>query len=119
MKTSDYYIPQTIPTYKVDPRNQPYDRSAYMRPVKPTFDIPDSGFPTAPAPVRPWIPGLSTPEGIIIAASSSTAVLNTFSNGSEAVLHAAQGAISFLLVTIIGGIPTGAIWMTTRVFAHH
>lgn len=119
MKTAEYYIPRAMPTYKVEPRNRPYDREAYLKPIKPTFGIPNSGFPTAPAPVRPWIPGLSTPEGIIIVASASTAVINTISNGSEAVLHAAQSAISLILVAVIGGIPTGAIWIGTRLFAHH
>ena len=116
----NYYIPPTLSSSRSlrDNPGLPYARKAYSN-SSLRFDIPESGFPTVKAPIRPWIPGVSTPEGAMLAAGASALVINTISAGSEAFFHAAQGLASFAMVGIVGGIPTSALWLSTKLLSHH
>lgn len=116
----NYYIPKTFSSSHSlsDNSGVPYARKAYAR-GSLRFDIPEAGFPTVKAPIHPWIPGVSTPEGIMLAAGASALVVNTISASSEALFHVAQGLASFAMVGIVGGIPTSAIWLSTKLLAHH
>lgn len=98
----------------------PFDPRVYSSPVlalSPLFDIPlavEKGFPQVRT-IQPWIPGVSTPEGLLLTASVSTLLLNAVANGGEAAIRAIEGAASAVFVLAITGIPTSVAWLSTQV----
>ena len=113
---------RTVATYKgnrVDPKDSgPFNSSAYSTSRKvPLFDIPlavDVGFPQGKA-VQLWIPGVSTPEGLLLTASASMLLLNAVANGGEAMVKAIEVVASTVFVLVITGIPVSITWLSTQV----
>lgn len=98
----------------------PFDPKVYLSQIprnSPLFDIPlavDKGFPQV-RNIQPWIPGVSTPEGLLLTASVSTLLLNAVANGGEATIRVIEGAASAIFVLAITGIPTSVAWLSTQV----
>jgi len=97
----------------------PFNAEAYLASRKPSplFDIPQSvksGFPQGKA-VQPWIPGISTPEGLILTASVSALFLDAVANGGEAAVKMIETAATAIFVLAITGIPASVAWLSTQV----
>lgn len=77
------------------------------------------GYPEANGPAKgnvlPWVPGISSPEGIIVA--SSIAVLAT--GGGEAFIKALESSAQLLVIGITIGIPSAALWIAGGTTAAH
>lgn len=105
-------IPVSVP--------QPFDHRAYRSPFagdSRLFDIPlavDKGFPQVNR-IMPWIPGISTPEGVTLSISAPLILLNTVANGGEAAIRALEGIASAIFVSAIIGIPASITWLSTQV----
>ena len=80
----------------------------------PAVIVAEAGFPRAAAPVRPWIPGVSTPEGIILASAAMVAASETFGPAGEMVVRAVQGTAATVLASTIVSIPAAALWLGER-----
>lgn len=97
----------------------PFNPEVYLASRKPSplFDIPlsvKSGFPQGKA-IQPWIPGISTPEGLILTASVSALFLDAVANGGEATVKMIETATTAIFVLAITGIPASITWLSTQV----
>lgn len=92
---------------------RPFHTSAYQTTKRMTEQAKrsiTSGFPlsTRGETVRPWIPGLSTPEGILISTSLALAVSGA-GGGGEAIVKLAQHTAMGVMVAVSVGFPSAAL----------
>ena len=65
------------------------------------------GFPRADAPVREWIPGVSTPEGLLLGTAAAVVlVAGQPALFERLVMMTATG----VMVTVTTAVPAGAVW---------
>lgn len=101
---------------------RPFHSSVYqVLPMPPLAwpAIPDAhGFPRAAPPIRPWIPGVSTPEGLILATASVMLAAEAFGPAGEQLVRALQGVATLAMTAAAAGIPAAALWIGDRLVPH-
>lgn len=66
------------------------------------------GFPRAELPVREWVPGVSTPEGLLLTSAAASAV----AVAGFPILEKAVTAFTTLAIAgITTGVPAGSVWL--------
>jgi len=105
------------PYEPLSPRNyRPFHQVVYGQ-VLPSPDTSiinyttGRGFPRQPVPIKQWVPGVSTPEGLILASAAAVAAAETLGVTGELLVKAVNGAAALLLATTVVGIPAGAVWI--------
>ena len=79
-----------------------------------TASLVQRGFPRASGPIREWVPGVSTPEGLIVSSAGALALLSVMEpNMFERVIQLGATAA---IVTVTTAIPAGAVWFGTHLF---
>ena len=107
------------PSIEVFAPEGPFNQVAYSssRKTSQLFDIPlavPAGFPQSKV-VQPWIPGVSTPEGLLLTAGVSALLMNAVANGGEAAVKIIEGVASTVFVLAITGIPASVTWFSTQI----
>lgn len=107
----------TDKTFNVKPMG-PFHPQAYKatRVLTPEFDTVAPGFPQATRPLKPWVPGVSTPEGLILASGTGAILIHAINSGGD-VLRTLEGIATSVFVLVITGIPAGALWISSQ-FPH-
>lgn len=74
------------------------------------------GFPRAAQPIQEWIPGVSTPEGILL--TSSAAMGLTLLLSPDLFDRVISGAATVIFVGVSTGIPAAAVWVGANLTGH-
>jgi hypothetical protein len=108
----------TNQTFDVKPMG-PFHSQAYNagKVLTPEFDTIRPGFPQAKVPFKPWVPGVSTPEGMMIATGAGAMLVHALNNGGD-IIRTLEGIATSVFVLVITGIPAGALWISSQVFPH-
>ncbi len=72
------------------------------------------GFPRASLPIHEWIPGISTPEGLLIGSMTAAAVFA--SSNPHLFERIIQSAATAMIVGVGTAIPAGAVWFGSTLF---
>lgn len=105
------------PYVSVSPRHtkpapRPFHPSVYQPAgTRKTRRVQKPGFPgsTRGNTIREWIPGISTPEGVVV----STAALLTMSpDSADMIIRVAQNVATGVVATVTIGFPSIAVWLS-------
>ena len=121
-----YHVPLTQPAFSYEPvaqrlMSRPFHPAAYPRdtnnvdPREETYFL-TRGFPRNSGPVKPWIPGVSTPEGIIVTSTAVLFAADLMGPTGEAVTRALQGVAMVAMTSVVTGIPAAALWLGDSLF---
>lgn len=92
-------------------QSRPFHVSAYTSSGKTPAPASPSGFPTAsPARVQPWIPGVTSPEGVVLVTGLTAAMVG----GGETVVRAAQFVASGVAAAVTAGFPGAAAYFAAH-----
>lgn len=72
------------------------------------------GFPRANLPIHEWIPGISTPEGLLLGSMTAAAVFA--SSNPHLFERIIQSAATAMIVGVGTAIPAGAVWFGSTLF---
>jgi len=78
---------------------------------KPQTRTQPPSFPEAENRVTIWIPGVSTPEGIVLLTGFATLLVG----GEDLILKMAQTVAASIVFAVAAGVPTTAIWLATNI----
>jgi hypothetical protein len=70
---------------------------------------PARGFPRSAVPVQEWVPGVSRPDGALLAGAAG-ATVGVAVLGGESVARAVGAVTSGVIVLVSAAIPTAAMW---------
>lgn len=102
------------PYRSIRPKNavraqRPFHVSAYRDSSAPPPSV-GAGFPAAePREVSPWIPGVTSPEGVVLATGLTAAM----AGGGESIVRAAQFIASGFAVAVTAGFPGAAAFFAS------
>lgn len=81
-------------------------------PVLAPSVVPYRGFPRAEVPVREWIPGVSTPEGLLL---GGAVAVSAFGAVNPVMLERlASGVTTGAVVAVSAVIPAFTVWFGTH-----
>lgn len=91
---------------------RPFDPAVY----DDTFELvqPQRGFPRAEGTIFPWVPGVSTPEGVVLVSSAALILTELNTAGGEALVRVAQATLTLVFGTVVVGIPTASLWISAQ-----
>lgn len=72
------------------------------------------GFPSAKATIHEWIPGVSTPEGLILGSMAAAMLISLVE--PHTFERVVTGATTFLVVGVTTALPAGAVWFGSSLF---
>lgn len=72
------------------------------------------GFPRSEAVVHEWIPGVSTPDGLVLGTMAAAMFISLIE--FQAFERAVQGVASLLVVGVTTALPAGAVWFGSSLF---
>ena len=115
-------VPAITPSAGYEPigdrhSTRPFHPSVYSSstPHEARTSILPTGFPRNPGgPARPWVPGVSTPEGIIVASAAVVLAGDLLGGTGEAVVRTLQAFTVVTMTSIAAGLPTAAIVFSDR-----
>lgn len=92
---------------------------AKVRPFAPSvyddsevfFEPEVAGFPRAETVILPWVPGVSTPEGMVLVGSAALLMTELGGSGGEALVRFAQTSLTVMFSGIAVGIPAASLWL--------
>ena len=69
------------------------------------------GFPRAESPAREWIPGVSTPDGLMLGTAAAVVLVASQPALFERLVTMTATGV---LVTVTTAVPAGAVWFGTH-----
>lgn len=115
--TSKVDAPERVPSLHYRPishrhldasKARPFHRSVYAD-GEGVRGVAQVGFPssTRGEKIHPWVPGVSTPEGIILVTGVAAAL-----HGGDGLVRAVQSVATGLVMGATSGIPAAAMWFS-------